>query len=76
MILRLLLTFILTTHFMSGESQEKGQSMGLEEKVEIATPTYLYIILSKEAWKESLQGNALSLGTENKQFIHIYGMKR
>lgn len=71
MISKLLLTCILTTHFISGMSQEKVQSNGLEEPAEIAIPTYLYIILPKEAWKKSVQEKVLLLGPENKQFIHL-----
>lgn len=71
MISKLLLTCILATQFISGMNQEKVQSKGLEEQAEMAIPTYLYIILQKNAWQKSIQEKVLLLGPENKQFIHL-----
>lgn len=71
MISKLLLTCILATQFISGMSQEIIPSKGLEEQAEMAIPTHLYIILSKDVWQKSIQEKALLLGPENKQFIHL-----
>lgn len=62
MISKLLLTGILTLFFIPGISQEQAG---------IAVPTYLYLFLTKEAWQKSIQEKVLSLGPENKSFIHL-----
>ena len=68
---RLLLTFVLIAHSISGMSQEEVQSKSFQGQDEISIPTYLYIILSKDAWEENLQKEALSLGPEHEPFIHL-----
>ena len=54
-----LITLLSIFSFNSAEAQEN------------ATPDYLYKIVSKDAWKESLQRNELSLSPMDEKFIHL-----
>lgn len=71
MILRLVLTGILTMNALPGVCEDTIQRGSLEMPGEINTPDYLYLIMPKGEWEISDQQKELVIGAGHESFIHF-----